>query len=90
MSSLEKYREQQARLRLQQDTIPDSLLNPRWDVQKTTPITYDDLKPGIIDLEQPENIKQQVVYNDTIDRYVIGARLGKSWLAAPIMIHLME
>ena len=71
-SSLEKYRERQARLKLQQDTIPDSLLNPRWKIQKTVPVTYDDLKQGPADLKRPDNIKQEVEYNDTLDRYVIG------------------
>ena len=89
-SSLEKYRDQQAKLRLQQDTIPDSLLNPRWKIQRTTPITYDDLKQGTTDLKRPDNIKQEVVYNDTIDRYVIGTRMGKTWMAAPIMMDLTE
>ncbi len=89
-SSLEKYRDQQARLRLQSDSIPDSLLNPRWKIQRTTPITYDDLNQGSADLKRPDNMKQEVVYNDTIDRYVIGTRMGKTWLAAPIMMDLTE
>lgn len=89
-SSLEKYRERQARLKLQQDTIPDSLLNPRWKIQKTVPVTYDDLKQGPADLKRPDNIKQEVEYNDTLDRYVIGTRMGKTWVAAPIMMSLTE
>lgn len=89
-SSLERYRERQARLKLQQDTIPDSLLNPRWKIQKTTPVTYDDLKQGSADLKRPDNIKQEVEYNDTLDRYVIGTRMGKTWMAAPIMMDLTE
>ncbi len=89
-SSLERYRERQARLKLQQDTIPDSLLDARWKIQKTTPITYDDLEQGPADLQRPENLKQEVEYNDTLDRYVIGTRWGRSWLAAPIMMDLTE
>lgn len=89
-SSLERYRERQARLKLKQDTIPDSLLNPRWKIQKTTPITYDDLKQGPADLKRPDNIKQEVEYNDTLDRYVIGTRLGRTWMAAPVMMSLTE
>ncbi|MDO4931804.1 MAG: cell surface protein SprA [Prevotellaceae bacterium] len=89
-SSLERYRERQARLKLQQDTIPDSLLHPRWKIQKTTPVTYDDLKQGTADLKRPDNIKQEVEYNDTLDRYVIGTRMGQTWLAAPVMMSLPE
>ncbi len=89
-SSLERYRERQARLKLQQDTIPDSLLNPRWKIQKTMPVTYDDLSQGAADLKKPDNIKQEVEYNDTLDRYVIGTRMGRTWMAAPIMMSLTE
>ncbi len=89
-TSLDRYRERQARLKLQQDTIPDSLLNPRWKIQKTTPITYDDLNEEAADLETPENIRQEVEYNDTLDRYVIGTRMGQTWLAAPVMMTLEE
>ena len=52
-SSLEKYREKQARLKLQEDTIPDSLLHPRWKIQRTQPITYDDINQGPADLKRP-------------------------------------
>ena len=89
-SSLERYREKQAKLKLQQDTIPDSLLHPRWKIQKTTPVTYDDLNQGAADLKRPDNVKQDVEYNDTLDRYVIGTRMGNTWMAAPIMMSLTE
>ena len=89
-TTLDKYREQQAKLRLQEDTIPDSLLHPRWKIQKTSPITYDDLKQGSIDLQRPENLKQTVEYNDTLNRYILGSRLGKSWLGTPVMMEQGE
>ena len=89
-SSLEKYREQMAQLQLEDDRIPDSLLHPRWQIQRTTPITYDDMEQGTADLPRPENMKQEVEYNDTLNRYVIGTRMGKTWLSAPIMMDQME
>ena len=89
-SELEKYREKQAKLRLQEDTIPDSLLHPRWKIQRTTALTYDDLKQGAADLKRPENLKQEVEYNDTLDRYVMGTRLGKTWINAPFMMERGE
>ena len=55
-----------------EENIPDSLLHPRWKVQRTTPITYDDLKENSIDLIRPENMQQTVEYNDSLDRYIIG------------------
>ena len=32
------------------EDIPDSLLNPRWRIQRTWPITFDDLRQGAADL----------------------------------------
>ena len=89
-STLEKYREKQARLKLQEDTIPDSLLHPRWKIQRTQPITYDDINQGVADLKRPENIKQTTEYNDTTERYIIGSKLGMSWLGTPIMMEQGE
>ena len=59
-----------------EETIPDSLLHPRWKVQRTTPITYDDLKENSTDLIRPENMRQTVEYNDSLDRYIIGNKIG--------------
>ena len=75
---------------ISEDSIPDSLLHPRWKIQRTMPITYDDLEQGVIDLNRPENIKQDVVYNDTLDRYVIGTRMGNTWVSAPVMMTVQE
>ena len=69
-----------------EDSIPDSLLHPRWPIQRTTPITYDDLRQNPMDLKRPENMQQKVEYNDTIDRYVIGQKVSNTWLSAPIMM----
>ena len=69
-----------------EDSIPDSLLNPRWGVQRISPITFDDLSRNPADLELPENLKQDVVYNDTLDRYIIGSKIGDSYVNAPIMM----
>ena len=69
-----------------EDSIPDSLLHPRWPVQRTQPITISDLYQSPLDLQRPENMRYQVEYNDTLDRYVIGNRLGNTWLSTPIMM----
>ena len=55
-----------------EDSIPDSLLHPRWKIQRTLPITLDDLNQNAADLKRPDNLKQDVVYNDSLDRYIIG------------------
>jgi cell surface protein SprA len=71
---------------IEDEVIPDSLLHPRWPVQRTTPLTFDDLDQGSYDLTRPENMKQTVEYNDTLDRYIIGNKIGGTWVNAPIMM----
>ena len=73
-------------LEVEDDTIPDSLLHPRWKVQRTQPITLGDLYQSPLDLRRPDNLQYQVIYNDTLDRYFIGNRMGSTWLSAPIML----
>ena len=69
-----------------EDSIPDSLLHPRWPIQRTQPITLSDLYQSPLDLDRPENMRYQVEYNDTLDCYVIGNRMGNTWLSTPIMM----
>ncbi|MCI6160170.1 MAG: cell surface protein SprA, partial [Prevotella sp.] len=73
-----------------EDSIPDSLLHPRWKIQKTQPVTQDDLKKKPVDLKLPDNITQDVVYNDTLDSYVLGSKMGNSYLGAPFMLSADE
>ena len=73
-------------LAVEEDTIPDSLLHPRWKVQRSVPITVEDMDRRTADLSFPENIKQDVVYNDTLDRYFIGSRMGGGYLSTPIIM----
>ena len=68
-----------------EEDIPDSLLHPLWKIQRTQPITEDDLHRNATDLQLPDNLKQEVVYNDTLDRYIIGTRMGGTYLGTPIM-----
>ncbi len=76
----------QPKLEVQDDTVPDSLAHSRWKVQRTTPIGYDDLDTLAIDLKTPGNVKQQVVYNDSLGLYVIGSKMGDSYITAPILM----
>lgn len=71
---------------IDEEEIPDSLLHPRWPVQRTTPITIEDLEQGSYDLIRPENMRQTVEYNDTLDRYIIGNKIGDTYVMAPIMM----
>ena len=59
---------------------------PLWRVQPTTPTTYGDLWQNAMDLKRPENMKQGVEYNDTLDRYLLGTKWGRTYLGTPIMM----
>ena len=69
-----------------EDSIPDSLLHPRWKIQRTVPVTYDDLDQGSLDLKRPDNLLLDVQYNDTLDRYIFGNQIGNTWIGSPIMM----
>ena len=68
------------------EEIPDSLLHPRWKIQKTAPVEVSDLDTFAIDLRFPENIRQQVEYNDSTGMYVIGSKIGDNYLNAPVLM----
>ena len=68
------------------DIIPDSLLHPRWKIQRTLPITQEDLNQNATDLKRPENLRQEVFYNDTLNNYVIGSKMGGTWITAPLLM----
>ena len=72
--------------KVEDDAIPDSLLNTRWKIQLTQPYSLSDLYQSPLDLQRPDNMKYDVVYNDTLNRFVIGNRMGNTWLSAPIML----
>ena len=72
--------------KVEDDTIPNSLLNTRWKIQLTQPYSLSDLYQSPLDLQRPDNMKYEVVYNDTLNRFVIGNRMGNTWLSAPIML----
>ncbi len=65
------------------DTVETS---PRWRIQKTAPVEVADLDSSALDLHFPENIKQQVEYDDSLNMYVIGSKLGDSYLNTPVLM----
>lgn len=75
-------------LQIADEEIPDSLLHPRWGIQRTTPITYDDLKQNPADLKRPDNLEQKVEYNDSLDTYIFGNKMGGTYINTPIMMSL--
>ena len=64
----------------------DTLDKPRWKIQKTAPIEVADLDSSALDLRLPDNIKQTVEYNDSLNVYIIGSKIGDSYLNAPVLM----
>ncbi len=73
-------------LKVEDETVPDSLVHSRWRIQRTTPVTTADLDSSALDLRMPDNIKQQVVYDDSLGLYFIGSKIGDSYLNAPVLM----
>ena len=73
-------------LQVEEDSIPDSLLHARWKIQKTAPLLVADLDSSALDLRFPENIRQQVEYDDSLNVYKIGSKMGDSYLNTPVLM----
>ena len=70
----------------EEEEIPDSLLHPRWKIKKTSPLYVADLDSSVVDLRMPDNIKQQAEYNDSTGVYLIGSKIGSTYLNTPILM----
>ena len=83
--TVSKIKEQPV-LQEEEEEIPDSLLHPRWKIQKTSPIEVADVDSSALDLRLPENIKMEAEYNDSTGMYVIGSKMADSYLDAPLLM----
>jgi len=68
------------------ELTPDSLLHPRWRIQPTAPVTTADLDSSALDLRMPDNIKQEAEYDDSLNLYYVGSKIGDSYLNAPFVM----
>jgi len=76
----------QPTLAIEDETIPDSLLHPRWKIKKTVPVEVSDLDTSAVDLRMPDNIKQEAEYDDSTNVYLLGSKIGSSYLNAPVLM----
>ena len=61
-------------------------ITTRWRIQPTAPMVVEDLDSSAVDLRMPDNIKQEAEYDDSLNVYYIGSKIGDSYLNAPIMM----
>ena len=71
---------------VEDETIPDSLVHSRWRIQRTAPVLTEDMDSSALDLKMPENVKLEPVYNDSLNVYFFGSKLGDSYLNAPFVM----
>ena len=71
---------------VEDETIPDSLLHARWRIQKTAPMEVADLDSSALDLKMPDNIRQTVEYDDSLNVYYLGSKMGDTYLNAPVLM----
>ena len=64
----------------------DDTTRPRWRIQKTSPMEVADLDSSALDLRLPENVRQQVEYDDSLNVYRIGSKLSDAYLNTPILM----
>ncbi|MBO5467407.1 MAG: cell surface protein SprA [Prevotella sp.] len=76
----------QPKLSVEEEVIPDSLLNPRWKIKKTAPVLISDLDSFALDLKMPDNILQRAEYNDSLNLYFVGSKIGDTYLNAPLLM----
>jgi hypothetical protein len=58
----------------------------RWKIKRTVPIVTSDLDTSALDLKTPGNIMQKVIYNDSLNEYYIGSKIGDSYLNTPVLM----
>ena len=69
-----------------EDLVPDSLVHSRWRIQRTAPELPSDLDTSALDLRLPDNLKQQAEYDDSLNVYYIGTKIGDQYVTTPVMM----
>ena len=66
----------------------DTILNKgmRFAVQKTSPDNAEDLERKAVDLRNPENITTETTYDDRTHMYIVGNKIGDSYLSVPLLM----
>ena len=64
---------------------PDTI-KPRYSVRPTAPRSHNDLRKRTADLHDPDNLKTDTTYNEKTEEYMIGTKVGDSYLNAPLLM----
>ena len=58
----------------------------RYAVSKTAPDNEEDLERKAVDLRNPENLTTETTYDDRTHMYVVGNKIGDSYLSVPLLM----
>ena len=62
---------------------PDTV---RYAVSKTAPDNAEDLERKAVDLRNPENLTTETTYDDRTHTYLVGNKIGDSYLSVPLLM----
>ena len=62
----------------------------RFEVSKTSPDNETDLEPKVADLRNPENLTTETTYDDKAHMYIVGNKIGDSYLSVPLLMTPQE
>ena len=58
----------------------------RYAVQKTSPDNEKDLERKAVDLRNPENLTTETTYDERTHTYIVGNKIGESYLSVPLLM----
>ena len=58
----------------------------RYEVAKTSPDEERDLERKAVDLRNPENLTTETTYDDKNHMYIVGNKIGDSYLSVPLLM----
>ncbi len=58
----------------------------RYAVQKTSPTNEKDLERKPADLRNPENLTTETTYDEKTHTYIVGNKIGDSYLSVPLLM----
>lgn len=67
----------------EEGSVPTELDSVRFPVKRTAPVTQRDLTKRMADLDDAENVNGEAQYDEKRGIYILGARIGDSYLNAP-------
>ena len=72
-----------SQLTTQNSQLKDSV---RYAVQKTSPTNEKDLERKPADLRNPENLTTETTYDEKTHTYIVGNKIGDSYLSVPLLM----